>query len=147
MLDIQKTHYELNRSRAISEVIDDDAVVIDLESGCYFNMTGVSGYVWEKLMAGYSLDEIATAIDVDALGLEQISSQLSEFIEILLSKTLLLVRSAEPVDLPLLEKKHFSEFTLGVDEYTDMKEMLELDPIHDADEQVGWPKPKETANV
>ena len=49
-------------SQVISRLVDDETVVLDLESGMYFGLDGVGKRIWESLAEGRRLGEIVTII-------------------------------------------------------------------------------------
>lgn len=141
-MEILNQAFELNTPPCIHEVIANDAVVIDLDSGNYFNMTGLSGTVWELLAQGHTGTQVLTALarheDTQA------KMTLLNFLESLLDKGLLRpTEQSSDKPLPTISTPE-TEIELSCNTYTDMQELLGLDPIHESDEAVGWPKAKET---
>jgi hypothetical protein len=111
-------------TRVISEVLDGEAIIIDSLSGAYFTLDTDGTVVWEKLQAG------ATSLDslVEATGLA--AGRVSDAVAELAAAGLLEIAGAAPAaggDSPSVLTK-----------YTDMEELLLLDPIHDVD-PAGWP--------
>ena len=49
-------------SQVISRLVDDETVVLDLESGMYFGLDGVGKRIWESVAEGHSLGEIVAII-------------------------------------------------------------------------------------
>ncbi|MFM8528721.1 MAG: PqqD family peptide modification chaperone, partial [Ilumatobacteraceae bacterium] len=45
-------------NRVLSEVLDGEAVIVDLASGKYHAAAGVAATVWEGMLCGHSLDRI-----------------------------------------------------------------------------------------
>ena len=60
----------------------------------------------------------------------------ASFVEIVVAAGLL--REA-PAPVDLVEVGEWTADDLVLEEHTDMADLLGLDPIHDADENVGWP--------
>jgi hypothetical protein len=131
-------HYRLNTPNCISEVIDGDLIVINLSTGRYYNMRGISVRFWQALAQGASPSSIAAANNWNEI---QQSSML-HFLESLIEEGLLVINdgSAQHVEsevllIPILEDAPFQ-----MDVFTDMEEILGLDPIHEADtKEAGWP--------
>src|SRR5438067_1826386 len=61
---------EVNAERAAGDVIDGEAIIINLETGVYYSMQGIGGDVWSMIVAqrsfGSMLDEIVATYDVTA---------------------------------------------------------------------------------
>lgn len=46
----------------LSRQVDDETVLLDLESGVYFGLDGVGKFIWEFVSEGKSLKDIVTRI-------------------------------------------------------------------------------------
>lgn len=134
----------------VSELIDDELVIMSLRSGNYYSTRLIGAAVWICIENGLSRAEIQDALcssyrDVP----DSIDTDLAAFLEHLTQEGLI---EPEPRggdtkpesmlgELPKLPSTGES-FQLPVLEiHTDMQDMLLLDPIHDVDE-AGWPTPK-----
>lgn len=131
---------EVNLDRAAGDVIDGEAIIINLASGVYYSMQGIGGDIWSMLGAhhtvGSMLDRIVAAYDVspgDARrDLEAVLGQL-------LDEGLIQRASggngthALPV---VVEKKPYARPVLQV--YRDMQELLALDPPAPGMNQIAW---------
>ena len=135
--------FRINGPDVIAESIDGEVIIINLNSGAYYSSLGSGGAIWAALAANHSVDE---AIDLLAGRYgeprEVVAREIAGFVTQLLDEGLMVesgaAGSADGIDLgaggvfetPVLSK------------YTDMQELLLLDPIHDVDPSVGWPFPK-----
>ncbi|MEO7358810.1 MAG: PqqD family protein, partial [Gemmatimonadaceae bacterium] len=54
--------FRINAPAAVSEEIDGEAVIMNLESGHYFSARGLSGILWQATIAGVSADELVNAV-------------------------------------------------------------------------------------
>lgn len=119
------------------QTIDGEVVAINLENGCYYSLLGLSAALWHQVAAGASREAIVQAVTRAYPAEPLAGAQVSEFIDQLLADGLVIdgegPAAAEPeltlppaYSLPLLEK------------FTDMQELLMLDPIHEVD-SMGWP--------
>jgi hypothetical protein len=130
----QTKRFTVNRPAIIDEIIDDEVVVVDLQRGIYFSIRGSGTAIWNLLVDSATVDE--AILHVGAEG--QAASAVAEFVAALEQESL--VRgvadqdstsgSRPPLDVPF-EPPLFERFT-------DMEDLLLLDPVHDVDEQ-GWP--------
>ena len=48
--------------QVMSRLVDDETVILDLESGMYFGLDGVGKRIWESIEAGSSLGEAAAQV-------------------------------------------------------------------------------------
>jgi hypothetical protein len=44
-------HYEIHGPDIISEEMDDETVVINLESGCYYSLNAAATKIWEAVLS------------------------------------------------------------------------------------------------
>jgi hypothetical protein len=51
--------------QVMSRLVDDETVLLDLESGMYFGLDGVGKRIWESISQGASLGEIARIITAE----------------------------------------------------------------------------------
>lgn len=122
-----------NRPSVIFDVQDDQAVLIDLESGHYFQLDAASTALWTCLAEPTTPESVASACD----NRDDLDGSFSTIIDDLLARGL--IRPARPEDGPdaSIEPWHFDGFELA--EFTDLADILGLDPIHEVDPKLGWP--------
>lgn len=128
-------NYQLKTPPSIAELVDGEYVVINLDTGKYFNMIGLGAEVFEALISGVSISAIQ-AVRYD----EAFVKALNAFVAQALEEGLI----AETVNVPsdqLIKDIDLSADieTLKINVYTDMQELLGLDPIHEVDASQGWP--------
>jgi hypothetical protein len=132
--------YRLNSPSVIHETIDDEVVIINLDKGHYYSLDGCGARIWKGLVGGASASAIASGLEgasaeieagVLALAAEQESEGLIVAAD---SET-----AAPPFDGPPLAYE-----PVELQRYSDMEELLLLDPIHEVDQQ-GWPHPDPAA--
>lgn len=124
--------YEVNKPDVVDESVDGEVLIVHLGTGAYYSSRGAGDVAWQLIARGASANETAQAMGRDA------ADEILAFVDQLLAEGLVRER-VKPVEelspvahapgAPLLEK------------YTDMQELLLLDPIHDV-EEAGWPKAK-----
>jgi hypothetical protein len=138
------THFRINEAQAVQEVFDGEVLAINLETGTYYSMPGLSAEVWAWLIRGVPLGTIARTLneicDDDP---RIIAAQIDDFVAKLEEQGLIAPSEAPPAEgQPAVSKpagKMFVSLILNV--YTDMQDLLLLDPIHDV-EEAGWPLAK-----
>ena len=132
---------EVNAERAAGDVIDGEAIIINLETGVYYSMQGIGGDVWSMIAAqrsfGSMLDEIVATYDVTADDARRdLEAVVGELIEEGLvrfsgnSRTGVSVPHSQPV------KKAYAAPRLQV--YRDMQDLLALDPPAPGMNQIAW---------
>ncbi len=134
---------QIDETRIVHEEIDGEVIAIDLATGAYFSMRGTATVVWRLLAHGPIADQqIVEAVLERSEGVPPgAKDEVTEFIaqlrdHKLVSDSVTITLSAS---LPSGEAGPYS--TPVVEKYTDMEELILLDPVHEVD-AVGWPTPK-----
>ena len=131
-------------------MLDGEAVIINLDSGNYYSLVDVGSVIWGLVEKGASASEINSQVrqtyegnapDIDQ-GVRELLAQLQHENLIVPVDGAGAAEVAELKDVSRSnnghEKSLFNPPMLH--KYSDMQELLLLDPIHDVDE-TGWPKP------
>lgn len=143
-MQMSESRFCINQPAVIAEVIDGEAIIVNLESGAYYSLRDSGAAIWDRLVQGATPAEAARAltgvysdsVDVLQLGVETLLAQLLE-------ERILMPGGQSPVDgLPAPSTNDSARpFQMPVlDKYTDMTDLLLLDPIHEVDTK-GWPHP------
>jgi Coenzyme PQQ synthesis protein D (PqqD) len=140
------SYFRVNAPNVIHEIIDGEAVLVNLETGSYYSMAGVAAVVWDCLEKGLEGSQLVEVVTSRYEGEKSvIVSGIQRLLEDLQAEQLIVPAEAAalnadkpaanwaangptkpPFEAPVLHK------------YTDMEDLLLLDPIHDVDE-TGWP--------
>jgi len=143
--------YRVNSPKVIHETIEGETVLVNLDSGNYYSFEGVGVDVWNLIETGIDGGGIIEAIAQRYAGeRETMERAVHHFMKSLEQEALIVQddemrlekgTGAEKDDYPQTgdERKPFEAPALN--KYTDMQDLLLLDPIHDVDE-TGWPSPK-----
>lgn len=130
-------HYQLNSPPCIAELVDGEYVVINLDSGKYYNIVGLGAQVFQYLTLGVPVSALHLAMSEDNSVLSQLDQFISQAVDEGMLKAAVIADTLE-LPKPVLDKALGIE-TLTINVYTDMQELLVLDPIHEVDEAQGWP--------
>jgi len=139
------THgYGINDAKVVSETIEGEAIIINLETGTYYSMNESGSIVWDAIRSGTSfasiIDKLAGLYDASK---EDITASVRTLIESALSEGIIFEK-AEGISVSseagTQEKKPF--VIPCIQRYDDMQDMLLADPIHDVDD-AGWPTLKQ----
>ena len=117
--------------------MEDELVVINLESGCYYSLDPMATLLWTQLQKGCTADQMFKKFSADSP--EKTLEEINTFITFLIDEELI-AETTESADLALcdLESYDLAFKTPCVQKFTDMQEMLLLDPIHEVSDK-GWP--------
>ena len=149
----QPARFAANHPAVVDEMIDGEVVVIDLTTGSYFSLVDSAAVIWASLAGRPTLDEVAghLARVYDAEP-DQCFAASGAFLDALVAEGLVVpvpdgvdarARAALP-ELPVtggpLPEPRFEKFD-------DMQQLILLDPVHEIDDAVGWPRvPPATEN-
>ena len=143
--------YRVNSPKVIHETIEGETVLVNLDSGNYYSFEGVGVDVWNLIETGIDgggiIEAIAQRYAVERETMERAVHHFMEELE----REALIVNDDEM----RLEKGTGAEKDVyaqtgderrpfeapALNKFTDMQDLLLLDPIHDVDE-TGWPSPK-----
>jgi hypothetical protein len=137
--------YSVNTGQVISEIIDGEAVMINLTTGNYYSLNEVGAAVWEAVAAGASAAEAAERMSSRYDGSpEEIAGAVESLIEQLKGEELIVPvdgdgPAAEPPAEPAATRRPFEPPRL--EKHTDMQDLILLDPVHEVGDQ-GWPHVK-----
>lgn len=130
------------------ESFGDEVVIVHLEKGTYYSVRGSAFTIWNLINAGSAFGTIVDRLGASYEGSRaEIEKGVRELIDTMRREGLIqddgpaTENSAGTGDLhssvsatkPMFENPQ-------LEKYTDVEELLALDPIHDAD-AAGWPQP------
>jgi hypothetical protein len=123
---------DVNTDFVAGEVVDGEAVIINLSNGMYYTMDGVGAEVWQLIERRRSMHdmagEIAARYGVDR---ETVLGDLQVVVPELVAEGLVRTAngSSTPEDAPVELARPTARYTKpAVTRYTDMSEVLALDP-------------------
>jgi hypothetical protein len=126
-----------------------EVIIVDLRAGTYFSLTETASFIWEALINEFTRDEIVDEVcNVFDGSREAVASSVDQLLQQLVADQLI-VKAEQPDQnrraainmAPSAEKRPFVKPT--VQKYSDMEDILVLDPIHDFDD-AGWPNVSNT---
>jgi hypothetical protein len=140
--------YQINTPAVVSEIIDGEAVIMNLHSGNYYSTEGVGSLLWHGIQQGRTYPQLLELVKTVFLAVpEDLAAAIDPFIDELMTHELIRETPTETAGalsdkLELTHVNGSGEFRAPLlNVYPDMKDLLVLDPIHDVDE-VGWPTAK-----
>lgn len=120
-----------NRDELAAEILDGEAIIINLATGSYYSMADAAAAIWQGVERHCSLEEIAArvaaAYDVP---LEQARRDVAEIAERLLAENLarLSDTTASLGEAPPAPASRAPYATPVLNAYSDMRNLLALDP-------------------
>jgi hypothetical protein len=141
------TRFRVNSPPVIHQTLDGEVIVVNLDTGTYYSLVGTGAAIWGAVERGAT---VAEAVE-EAVGRYEaprpvVEPAVARFVDELVREELVVAANgdapayaAPPTTngaTPASASGTFDEPRL--DKYTDMQELLLLDPIHEVDER-GWP--------
>ena len=142
--------FRINVPKVAHETIDGEVLIINLESGNYYSLLGVGADIWSLIQRGAGAADVVDAIDYRYNGVRiDIEKAIGEFLAELQAEGLIvrdegdrsagIISAVVPVETAGSDTSRAFEAPV-LSKYTDMQDLLVLDPIHEVDES-GWPTP------
>ena len=141
----------INSSDVVCETIDGEVVIVNLQKGDYYSLLRTATEIWNEIEYGTDTQRlIRYLLQRYEAPTEEITKAVNQFIKVLEQEKLISIKEEEKpsYEAPRLEilpnplakpKFQWPE----VEKFTDMEDLLLLDPIHEADEEKGWPQAKD----
>jgi hypothetical protein len=144
--------YTIDEGRIVSEIIDGEAIVINLANGYYYSLDTSAAEIWGWLQSGRSVSEIVSAIrrrydcssaDPEAAVRAMVGTLVTDDL-VTPCPDAASPQGLDPLGEASAEKSLFRAPSLQ--RFSDMQGFLLVDPIHEVDDR-GWPhtKPGESA--
>jgi hypothetical protein len=147
----QHPHLKVNEPNVVHETIEGETILLNLGTGNYYSIEWPGTFVWDLLAETGDVEGIRKAfVSANSKKESEVNKAYSEFIDLLIEEELVVVNENGEAASLSIDKKTEDEFgkaiskldKLTLNKYSDMKDMLLLDPIHDVDDK-GWPEPKQ----
>jgi Coenzyme PQQ synthesis protein D (PqqD) len=135
-------YYRPNTPKVLFQAFEDETVLINLDSGNYYSFAGSGALIWDRLVRGDSVSSVIDNLQERFGNKDGIAPAVEEFVRELVEENLVVEAAREPCKV--VEQGAPQNFTLSqferpvLQKYSDMQDLLLLDPIHEVDE-TGWP--------
>lgn len=144
---MEQRYYKVDPNNAVGEIIEEEAIIINLNTGDYFSSLGCGALIWKYLEQGASIEMILKGLSLHYGDLSAVdSTSVESFIKEIIANNLVseipkdrLVTDGAP---PVAEGLGTSFVAPVLTSYSDMQNLLLLDPIHEVDAEQGWPVKK-----
>lgn len=146
---IKNAFFRVNTPTVSHETIDGEAVIINLDSGNYYSLTAAGSTIWSLIAKGTSMDEICRCVcqayqgersEIER-GVQELLSQLQQEDLIVSMDPLGAIQGGASDVIKIAGERELFQ-SPKLEKYTDMQELLLLDPVHDVDD-MGWPQKPE----
>jgi hypothetical protein len=133
----------------IHQIIDGEAVIINLARGFYYSLDKVGADVWSGIEAGLSRADLVRAVERAYHG-DDIDSGVGAWLDQMVSEELIVeeLHDGGPASAHVTDGLDGARAAFEppvLHKYTDLEDLLLLDPIHQVDE-TGWPDARGAAS-
>ncbi len=135
--------FSIKRPDIVHETIEGETVIVNLENGVYYSLRDSGVDVWNLIETGTNFDELLDYLNDHYEGSsEEMKNSLVDLLVILQKEGLVKVSSSKPESKKgspsNTNRKKFKFSPPLLEKFSDLQELLLLDPIHEVDEE-GWP--------
>lgn len=135
-------YYLINTPKVVDEIFEDEIIIINFDNGDYFTLRQSAVNIWKGIKNRQSMAMIVENLQTQyEANEEEVENAVLQMIDTFIKENLIRsnnevvdkndiitekVTARIPFEPPIFEK------------FTDMNDLLLLDPVHDVDEK-GWP--------
>lgn len=145
--------YEPADGDIVSEEIDGEVIIVNLRNGNYYSLGQSATVVWAGIQEHATLERLRQRMQTRYAGeTGSMERDLAELIKALEAEQLIAARPADETPAapdgsaaavgPAGEKTAYLPPLF--ERFTDMGDLLLLDPVHEAEDEKGWPHAKTT---
>ena len=127
------TWFRPNSPAVVFDASADDTVIINLVNGRYFRLDAASSHSWNALVASGSRGTFVAS----ATNESDVLAAIDDMIAALVAENLIVEAPEADTAATAPATWTFAGFTLEI--FSDLEDILGLDPIHEADPNKGWP--------
>jgi hypothetical protein len=133
------SRYAISAPDVVAEDFNGQVVILNLSDGRYFSLGGIAPSVWTNLLDGKTPQAI---LDSVAGQRPELGEETARFVERLVDLRLITPQDAAGSDFSSIVTETWDGAPPSIEVYDDLAELIFADPIHDVDEQAGWPTPR-----
>jgi hypothetical protein len=134
---LPQTVLEVNGPDCVAEEFESEIVALNMETGTYFSIKDNAASLWQDLARGHPVEALVAAAGEGT----PMAAAIEAFATAVVDEGLMRAAQAphdpeEPMTIA------FDGALPAIEAFNDMQSLLLLDPVHEVDEQQGWPNAK-----
>ena len=140
--------YQIDRTRIVFEQFEDETVLVNTENGFYYSLSPSGSDILRLLEDGCPVEDLVHGLVGNSHDISQMEVLIESFVQRLTSEGIVVDRASDhPFDTngehraPLYAESAVF-LPPALDRFDDVRDLLLIDPIHQVDEEYGWPKAK-----
>ena len=136
--------YQVDRTRIIFEQFEDETVLVNTETGYYYSLSNSGSEILRLLEDGHSSADLPKILFGSNEEDNQRRTMVERFVGRLIEESIIRVRASDypdKVGKPDGAALFSGDFAPPVlERFDDVRDLLLIDPIHQVDQDYGWPK-------
>ena len=141
---MQHERFRTNSPPVLYETVNNETIIVNLDTGSYYDLNESAGYVFGLLKDGVTVGETAaSAAGRYGITTDSAATAVEELLAKLVEEQLVIAADGAPSQAPARPDEPAPSpappySSPVINKYTDMQELLLLDPVHEVDDS-GWP--------
>jgi hypothetical protein len=150
---VKSGYYRIDRSKILFEQFEDETVLINTETGFYYSLSQEGSQILRLIDEECSADALLSMLFETTDEFASIAGEISNFLANLANEGIIVPCSVEHKNsAEVLGDKprcaNPAQFKTPVlQRFDDVRELLLIDPVHQVDQEYGWPKALHTINA
>jgi hypothetical protein len=143
---VQSGHYRIDRSKILFEQFEDETVLINTETGYYYSLSQEGSEILRLLDEGCPVEEVLFVLFGNPVHPLPVSDEIWSFLASLRDEGIVTSSAAVRSDslAVIADKSRYADSATYkaplLERFDDVRELLLIDPVHQVDEEYGWPK-------
>lgn len=135
-------HFQIDTKKILFEEFEDETVLINADSGYYYSLSKTGTEILRLLQEGWPANEVADGL-FGSHAPASIRATVQRFIHQLEQEEIIIASSRGRTSVaPNIKVMNVEEFVPPVlERFDDVRDLLLIDPVHQVDQDYGWPKP------
>lgn len=149
----ESRRYQIDRTRIIFEQFEDETVLVNTETGYYYSLSNTGSEVLRLLDDGCSTGDLGIILFGNSEDSVQRRTIVDEFVEQLADENIITVRASDCPSQkrsepdPVRYSAEINYVAPVLERFDDVRDLLLIDPIHQVDQEYGWPKGVDNGNA
>jgi len=143
-LDQSLGKYRIDHAKHVAERFEEETVLVNIETGCYFSLSSSGAEILELLNDGVPADNLAHVLFGASENCERFRSSIARFVARLAAEGIIVEREPESVMSTFAAARRYptdADYQSPVlERFDDVRDLLLIDPIHQVDPGYGWPR-------
>lgn len=140
-----QSRYQIDRNRIIFEQFDDETVLVNTETGFYYAISNTGSEILQILENGFTVEEMLEVLFYNSSEINRLQAIVEKFVIQIESEGIIVPRTVERSSRKMKDEGR-ARHGRGIDyvpptfdRFDDVRELLLIDPVHQVDQDYGWP--------